>query len=197
MQSEKSFLIHLHSDTCRLRKMRHLRMEFPHEGTFLDLMETLVDHVLQDEDPALHPFDNQELSLHDIFDVDIEDSNATAVNSLFPDTWLEDNVDLQCHETLPDSPTLPDSTSNASVIDLTKDEEPQRLEPIPEVQEPEYYELPNFTLDCPKVPGINCKSCKFHRDKHNKKSLCCSLCFMRLTAPYTFSKYFVLFLLSV
>lgn len=189
--------------------MRHLRMNLDMTGTFLDLMDSLVNEVLLDEEPALFPWDTEDISLHDLFDMEIEplqdDSeeieNARAVETFFPDSLLD--IDLNCYESMPASP---DSTADAPLatptIDLTLDEDsppstppqtvPATLSPIPEADEPVFVEMPQFELDNPKIPGINCKSCKYHRERLQKPFVCCSLCFMRLTTPYTFSKYMFL-----
>nr|AAF78227.1 171R [Porcine adenovirus 3] len=36
-----------------------------------------------------------------------------------------------------------------------------------------------FVLDCPEVPGVNCRSCDYHRFHSKDPNLKCSLCYMR------------------
>ncbi|BAA76959.1 E1A 229R [Porcine adenovirus 3] len=39
-----------------------------------------------------------------------------------------------------------------------------------------------FVLDCPEVPGVNCRSCDYHRFHSKDPNLKCSLCYMRMHA---------------
>ncbi len=43
--------------------------------------------------------------------------------------------------------------------------------------------------DCPERPGQECRSCKQHREMSGDPSILCSLCYMRLTACFVYSKY--------
>lgn len=39
-----------------------------------------------------------------------------------------------------------------------------------------------FVLDCPEVPGVNCRSCDYHRFQTKDPHMKCSLCYMRMHA---------------
>ena len=50
-----------------------------------------------------------------------------------------------------------------------------------------------FVLDCPEVPGVNCRSCDYHRFHSKDPNLKCSLCYMRMHAFAVYGECFLTF----
>lgn len=50
-----------------------------------------------------------------------------------------------------------------------------------------------FVLDCPEVPGVNCRSCDYHRIQTKDPNMKCSLCYMRMHAFAVYGECFCSF----
>lgn len=48
-----------------------------------------------------------------------------------------------------------------------------------------------FVLDCPEVPGVNCRSCDYHRLQTKDPNMKCSLCYMRMHAFAVYGECFL------
>ena len=48
-----------------------------------------------------------------------------------------------------------------------------------------------FVLDCPEVPGVNCRSCDYHRFQTKDPNMKCSLCYMRMHAFAVYGECFL------
>lgn len=171
-------------------------------GEFQEVMNLIFSDPSEDPTP----------SLYDLFDIDTDtglldggipdpdhfpasSALAAAANAIFSDSILDqcftdqtedtdavsrplNTPDLVCTEVVPDSPDFdaPAEVSNKSAS------EAKVLDSAPEFQ-------CDYELDCPEVPGVDCKSCEFHKKKAAAGDIKCSLCYMRLTSFFVYSKY--------
>lgn len=147
------------------------------------------------------PVEDPAPSLYDLFDIETDvglpDSDsfpassalAAAANAVFSDAVFEQCVpetpepdgrsttlntpDLVCPETVPETPLQsPVNEVNSSEVGIAC---------APEMQY-------DYELDCPAVPGVNCKSCEYHKKRATQGDIKCSLCYMRLTSFFVYSK---------
>lgn len=153
--------------------------DLPWDESARNMEEILQQSSLYDStDENDGPASPEAPTLHDLFDVSPEDPNEEAVNSMFPDSLFSaeegnsenasqlkiNDMDLQCYEGMPSSPEGCNSE---------------------EVREPQN----ELVLDCPVRPGHNCRACAFHRTSSGNVEAICSLCYMRLTGNFVYSKY--------
>ena len=107
-------------------------------------------------------------------------------------------IDLSCHEKMFDSDSEDDVENGCSGVGgaVLQDHgyadvgAGEGSSAAPADPDPPVVTLPLFyayQLDCPPVPGVNCKSCLFHRlAAENGEELKCSLCYLRLTHHMVF-----------
>lgn len=165
--------------------MRHLSLqEVPSLHLTGEDFGELVDIMFSEPEEDPMP------SLYDILDIEEDVQNAMAVDGLFPSSLLESAeqevatqevaTQLLCEESLPSSPE--GNIGSATGF---------QLQEVPEVLVGS-----DFVLDHPEVPGVNCKSCEYHKRRAEvEKVIRCSLCYMRMTAPFVYSKSSALFLI--
>lgn len=117
------------------------------------------------------------------------------VNAIFSGgLW---DIDLNCYEKMFDSDSEDDVENGCSGVGAVLQEHGyadvdagEGSSAAPADPDPPVVTLPLFyayQLDCPPVPGVNCKSCLFHRlAAENGEELKCSLCYLRLTHHMVF-----------
>lgn len=171
-----------------------------------ELLEDIVSGVLGDE-PQVISHLYEDFSLHDLYDIDPGTENETdslvsAVDEFFPESMLleadmppqlespgqpgaggvmptlsPEDVDLRCYEAM-----LPESEDEDSGIgDPTRAMVSQAMEVLKDQEK-------NFVLDAPEIPGRDCKSCRYHRDRTGEPNILCSLCYLRINAAFVYSK---------
>lgn len=140
-----------------------------------------------------------EVSLHDLFDVEVDapeedDANQEAVDGMFPEWMLSESegtdggdsgvcdleevmLDLKCYEEgLPPSDSEPDEAEEGG--------EEAVVPTYVKIKE----EASELVLDCPENPGHGCRACDFHRGTSGNPEALCALCYMRLTVYCIYSK---------
>lgn len=101
---------------------------------------------------------------------DFDETLVAAVASELPETIL------QCDESLPSSTTSP----------LPPAAPPQGT-PVEPACGPAL-DI-DYELDYPEIPGVNCKSCDYHRRRAEEGKIRCSLCYMRESSHMIYSEY--------
>ncbi|AEF59040.1 E1a [Simian adenovirus 20] len=172
-----------------------------------ELLEDIVSGALGDDPQVISHFCD-DFSLHDLYDIDPgteteTDPLATAVDEFFPESMLleadmpphlespvqpgaggamptlsPEDVDLKCYENMPES-----EDEDSGICEPTRAMVSQALEVLKDQEE-------NFVLDAPPVPGRDCKSCRYHRDRTGESTVLCSLCYLRINAAFVYSKLF-------
>lgn len=165
------------------------------DDMFQGLLET--EYVFDFPEPSEA---SEEMSLHDLFDVEVdgfeEDANQEAVDGMFPERLLSEaesaaesgsgdsgvgeellpvDLDLKCYED-----GLP--PSDPETDEATEAEEEAAMPTYVNENENE------LVLDCPENPGRGCRACDFHRGTSGNPEAMCALCYMRLTGHCIYSK---------
>uniref|UniRef100_A0AAU6S526 E1A protein n=1 Tax=Pipistrellus pipistrellus adenovirus TaxID=3140007 RepID=A0AAU6S526_9ADEN len=137
---------------------------------FSELVDILFPDAEEEEPP----------SLYDILDLEADAPLAAAVDTLFPPDQLGDAV----------VPGSPEGTCDSLACEERFSPSPLGTATGPSLEEvPEVVLNTEFELDHPEVPGVNCKSCEFHRRKAKEDgTIHCSLCYMRRTGDMILSK---------
>ncbi len=185
--------------------MRH----FTYDGGLLtgqlaaSVLDVLIEEVLADNYPPPAHFEPP--TLHELYDLDVvapSDPNEQAVSSFFPDSMLlasQEGVELETPPPIlvsPEPPTLtrqPDRRVGPAtmphllpeVIDLTCNE--SGFPP----SEDEDEEGEQFVLDSVEEPGRGCRSCQYHRKNTGDPQIMCSLCYMKTTCMFIYSKFVI------
>ncbi len=185
--------------------MRH----FTYDGGVLtgqlaaQVLDTLIEEVLADNYPPATPFDAP--TLHELYDLEVvgpNDPNEQAVSEFFPESMLlasQEGVELQTPPPItvsPDPPPLSRQPERCvgpatmpqllpEVIDLTCNE--SGFPP----SEDEDEEGEQFVLDSVEQPGRGCRSCQYHRRNTGDPQIMCSLCYMKMTCMFIYSKFVI------
>ncbi|AAT84613.1 E1A [Simian adenovirus 3] len=173
-----------------------------------ELLEDIVTGALGDEPQVISHF-CEDFSLHDLYDIDpgVEgqaDEWLESVDGFFPDAMLLEadlppshnsntepesaaipqlssgELDLACYETMP-----PESDEEDSGISNPTDYMVSKAIAI--LKEDDDDGDDGFRLDAPAVPGRDCKSCEYHRERTGDPCMLCSLCYLRLNAAFVYS----------
>ncbi len=158
-----------------------------------ELLDALLNEVLSDDFPSTTHFSPP--TLHELYDldvlVDVNDPNEEAVSTFFPESALlaaQEGFDLHT----PPLPILESPLPEPSGI-------PYMPELLPEVVDltchepgfpPSDDEGEPFALDYAEIPGLGCRSCAYHQRVTGDPEVKCSLCYMRLTSSFIYSKFF-------
>lgn len=186
--SEKSFLLSSAPDRHTwASSMKMAPYCLPDGGLtteeFLESMH-IAFSIGEEEQPQNPP------SLLELFDDQVFEE---AVDTFFPTLASETSsssseeavgpspVDLLCLETVP---STPESTQESASVAA---EEPSVKDAATNTEVPENTDT-NYVLDYPEVPGVDCRSCEFHKSKVREGDVKCSLCYMRLTSFMVYSK---------
>lgn len=162
--------------------MKLVPFRLPDGGLTAEEFEEALEIIFPTEEDLPPP------SLFDIFD---DEEHEAAVDAIFPPSLVPETpspsevsspIDLSCHETVPSTPESEiESVPSASALPASS----SAATPAPSGPP----ENVDYVLDYPEVPGEGCKSCEFHRKKAEKGDIKCSLCYMRLTSVFVYSKY--------
>lgn len=149
--------------------MRHLRLAF--DERFWEAAEGFLADLPGEEDEGFV----EPISLQDLVEIDPIPGDVS--NYFFPDADFENTIPLD--ESVEDF-----LRCDEDIVDL----ESLTELPTEELETPSTH-FSETPLDYPELPGVNCSSCEFHRQRLNNDEVCCSLCHMRKTAYAVFGKY--------
>lgn len=171
----------------------------------LTLSRSLLEAARLAMDPSTRPVSCLELlgprgpSLHDLFDIEPEPGSTlpAPVELAVPSTLYASAAayfGMEPSSAVDITPPCSPSPRDPEIVDLTCDEilQPAEEEPCEPAPAPnpggDDGILPVFQLDCPPVPGHNCASCNYHRDRLGDPNVTCALCYFRLSHHMIFGK---------